>query len=68
MCVQWHAAQGRAEAGAQASVADSLGWPGRETNEPAVIHSSSFGEDKGGGFSSFVLVLTLEGMAEQKHK
>jgi hypothetical protein len=52
-----HAAQGGAE-GAQASMVDPLGWPGRETNEPAVIHCSSFVKDKGGGLDSFILVPT----------
>jgi hypothetical protein len=28
------------------------------TNEPAVIHHSSFGEGKGGGLNSFILVPT----------
>ncbi len=54
-CAQGHAAQRHAEV-AQASVANPLGWPGRETNEPAASHRSLVVEDMGGDPGSFVLV------------
>ncbi len=49
----WIPAMGKAQRGMFCQ-----GGPWTRTNEPAMIHHSSFGEGKGGGLDSFIVVLT----------